>query len=250
MGAALARAAAVLREVVAARGSDGHAEPEPPALVCARDCNEPAPLLVCAQVFRSDPPKFEPVPGAADTSAEGAQHATAAQLRAAIGGFGSGKYAVKKLPGGNLLVFQVEDPKWMNVEHGGVFGYNPHALKIRDIAVTVFLVDASGKVSTECKPIGPFQLWFGIGAHIEQWARDIVAHLSDESRPLVDAWNTADWPEDNLFNADNEEREPGTHTAWDRGAWPDYNPWDCSLPEPFWIAPPDPRVPAWVISSS
>lgn len=207
-----------------------------------------APAAPQEQVFRPDRPKFVPVSDAVDTSAEGAQHATAAQLRAAIKGGGSDEYAVKELPDGKCLVFQIENPEVMN-KHGGVFGYNPHADKIRDIAVTVFLVDAAGKVSTECEPIGPFQLCWGLNAGIEQWARDIVAQLSDDSRPLLDAWNTANWPEDNLFDNHNEERAPGTHTAWDRGAWPDYDPWDCSLPSPFWMAAPNPRVPACVISS-
>jgi hypothetical protein len=184
-----------------------------------------------------------PVPGAADTSAEGAQRATAARLRAAIEGCGSDEYAMKELPGGNRLVLQVENPKVMDVEHGGVFGYNKHAVEIREIALTIFLVDAAGEVSRECKPIGPFQLCWGFNAGIEQWARDIVAHLSDDSRPLLDAWNTADWPDYILFDNDNEERAPGTRTVWDRGAWPEYDSSCSTLPHHFWIAPPKPRWP-------
>ena len=202
-----------------------------------------APAAPQEPVFRPEPPKFVPVPGAADTSAEGAQRATAAQLRAAIEGCGSDEYAVKELPDGNWLVFQVENPKVMDVEHGGVFGYNKHAVEIREIALTIFLVDAIGEVNTECKPIGPFQLWCGFNAGIAQWAREICAQLSDKSRPVLDAWNTANWPEDNLFDNDTEERAPGTHTAWKHGAWPEYDSSSSTLPHHFWIAPPKPRWP-------
>ena len=202
-----------------------------------------APAAPREQVFRPDRPKFVPVSDAADTSAKGAQCATAAQLRAAIKGCGSDEYAVKELPDGKLVIFQFENPEVMKEKHGGPFGYNPHADKVQEIAATIYLVDAAGKVSTECEPIGPFQLCWGFNAGIARWARDIVAQLSDDSRPVLDAWNTADWPDYILFDNDNEKREPGTHTAWKHGAWPEYDQWDWSLPEPWWIAPPKPRWP-------